>query len=93
MASRYSFLLKATGSSILRAADRWDDLFHAATGGKKSERNTLQGFAKHSEEMYWFVSTLVRAEQQGASDTRLMQLEPTDNIKDLHDFLCMYKMA
>lgn len=88
IASKYNFLLQDTKSAILRAADRWEDLWHGVIQGSGSETRQRQGFAKHTEEMCWLVRKLVNAGHQEAPECRYTQIVPTDNIKDLHEFLC-----
>ncbi|KAH9204381.1 hypothetical protein DL95DRAFT_496564, partial [Leptodontidium sp. 2 PMI_412] len=91
MTSRYSCLLQDTEGAILRAADRWEDLWHTVTEENRPEEPPLQGFVRHSKELSWFVRKLVHAGNLEVPNCRYTQVEPTDNIQDFHDFLCKYK--
>ncbi|TGO50934.1 hypothetical protein BOTNAR_0374g00040 [Botryotinia narcissicola] len=44
MTLRCSLVLEATGAAILRAADRWEDLWRTVTEGSKTRTMTGQGF-------------------------------------------------
>ncbi|THV47489.1 hypothetical protein BGAL_0307g00130 [Botrytis galanthina] len=93
MTLRCSLVLEATGAAILRAADRWEDLWRTVTEGSKTRTMTGQGFVEHSDELCWLVRTLVQQGQLKVPDCRYTHILPTDNIKDFHDFLCRYKIT
>jgi len=88
MSSRYSFLLSETESTILRATHRWEKLWLNLSEGNKPGSPLWQGFVKHTEELCWFVRKLAHLGHPDAPDCRYRRIEPTDNIMDLHDFIC-----
>lgn len=93
MTSRTNLFLSATDKIILRAASRWETLWNYMTTRLEEQGTQLKGFNRHASELSWFIRLLIKVETLELSESRYMQLVPTDSISDLHSFLQKYKDA
>ncbi|SMY28595.1 unnamed protein product [Zymoseptoria tritici ST99CH_1A5] len=87
MTARHWSLLPTTQTIILRAADRWEQLWHSLTDRDGSEEPPLKGFTKNNEELCSFVRMLVRAGNIEVPGCRYTRIQPTDDIGHLNQFL------
>ncbi|SMQ54939.1 unnamed protein product [Zymoseptoria tritici ST99CH_3D7] len=87
MIARHWSLLPATQSTILRTADRWEQLWHSLTERDGSEGPPLKGFTKNNEELCSFVRMLIRAGNAEVTGCRYTTIQPTDDIGHLNQFL------
>ncbi|PSN73800.1 hypothetical protein BS50DRAFT_614831 [Corynespora cassiicola Philippines] len=91
VASRMNFLSSATAEAILRALDRWKDLWDLANKDEEDGLLLQKGFEKHAVEYWWLARTVVKIGQLGDQSCRYMQPIPSDSAKDLNDFVRMYR--
>ncbi|KJX93131.1 hypothetical protein TI39_contig4389g00005 [Zymoseptoria brevis] len=87
MTARHWSLLPATQTITLRAADRWERLWHSLTDRDDSKGPPLKGFTKNNEELCSFVRMLVRAGDVEVPSCRYTTIQPTDDIGHLNQFL------
>ncbi|RDW74798.1 hypothetical protein BP6252_05940 [Coleophoma cylindrospora] len=91
MTSKTSFLAQATAESIFSATDQWKELWDTATERDGREHLLQVGFARHAVEFCWLTRALAKIGKLGDPTSRYMQIEPTDSIKHLHEFIRKYK--
>jgi hypothetical protein len=90
MAARHWNLLPATSTLILRAADRWEELWRSAISCRTPGDPPLRGFTNMNVDLCHFVRMIVRAGGTETPGCRYTRLEATDDIRDLNDFLRIF---
>ena len=86
-----NFLAPATVEVILRALERWKNMWDVVSKNGEDGFVSHKGFERHAVEYWWLARTLLKIEQSGVQSCRYMQPTPSDSAKDLHDFILKYK--
>lgn len=90
--ARTSCLGPSSFQAILRATDRWQQLWGA---GPPPPPNGSDGvhkhaFLRHAGETCWLVRAVVKVAQSGDASSGYMQSPSADDFSDLHDFIRQY---
>lgn len=81
-------LLPTSAPAILRAIDRWEELWQAAAGRMDPDRLRMSGFVRHSGEMCWLARKLVEFCLSGRDRTSpYFQRTGHDSPDELHGLL------
>lgn len=85
---RKNGLADQASNTLLRGTDRWKELWEAVAEKEKSKPD---GFAKHVTEFWGLTRMVIRAGQSGDTSCRYLRNEVTDSLKNIHDFMQLYK--
>jgi hypothetical protein len=89
--SRSGLLLVSTHDVLLRATNRWKELWHTVYSRNVSENMCLVGFTKHCFELCWLAQKILEVarsgEAKGSYMTTYMTSVPTDSMDQLHEFI------
>lgn len=87
-AARATCLLETSAPAILRALDRWQELWRATVGQMDSEQLRMSGFVRHTEEFCWLARKLIEYSLSGRDQTSpFFQGSGHESLKELHDLL------
>ncbi|KAF2831592.1 hypothetical protein CC86DRAFT_283308, partial [Ophiobolus disseminans] len=85
--SRSGLLTPSTHQVLLRATSRWKGLWHLVQTRAVSSRKRPIGFEKYGLELWWLAVKILELAQSGDTQTQYMKSTPTDNLKQLHNFI------
>ncbi|KAL2021720.1 hypothetical protein VTK56DRAFT_6663 [Thermocarpiscus australiensis] len=86
--ARLMTLLRSSASAILRALDRWQELWRATAGTLDAEHLRRSGFVRHSGELHWLARKLVEHSLSGKDKTSAyLQGVDHETLNELHEFL------
>ncbi|KAF1845290.1 uncharacterized protein K460DRAFT_311499, partial [Cucurbitaria berberidis CBS 394.84] len=88
--SRTGLLIPSTFSSLLRATNRWKEVWHPVSSRELSTGGRLVGFAKYGLELWWLTQKILELAPFEDTQSRYMIRRPTDSLKELHDFIQQY---
>ena len=86
--ARFMSLLQCSAPAILRATDRWEELWRATAGRLGDEKLRMIGFARHSGEFCWLARKLVEYSLAGKDKTSpYFQGVGHESLKELHELV------
>ncbi|KAF1829634.1 hypothetical protein BDW02DRAFT_138470 [Decorospora gaudefroyi] len=88
--SRTGLLVSSTFPRLLRATNRWKEVWHIVSSREVSSGGRLVGFAKYGLELWWLTQKILELAQREDTQFRYMVNRPTDSLKELHDFIQRY---
>lgn len=88
--SRSGLLLLSIHDVLLRATNRWKDLWHTVHSKNVSENTCLVGFTKHCLELCWLAQKILEVARFGEAKSSYMTGVPTDSLNQLHEFIKEY---
>ncbi|CAN9107951.1 unnamed protein product [Alternaria alternata] len=88
--SRAALLTPSSYRDLLRATKRWKELWDTLHTKREAERKKSLGFVKHGLEMWWVTCKVLELAHAGDSQSRYMEVSPTDSLIELHSFLKQY---
>ncbi len=88
--SRAALLVPSSHADLLRATNRWKELWDALHTRREVEHRPSLGFVKHGLEMWWVTSKVLELANAGDVQSRYMALGPTDSLSELHEFIKRY---
>jgi hypothetical protein len=88
--SRAALLTPSSYRDLLRATKRWKELWDTLHTKHEAERKKSLGFVKHGLEMWWVTCKVLELAHAGDSQSRYMEVSPTDSLIELHSFLKQY---
>ncbi|KAF2653773.1 hypothetical protein K491DRAFT_502298 [Lophiostoma macrostomum CBS 122681] len=88
--SRTSLLLSSLYQPLLRATDRWKELWDAAHARQGLEQAHFVGFTKYGAELHWLARKLIKFAHEGNTKCRYMLAMPTDSLRDLHELIKLH---
>jgi hypothetical protein len=84
--SRTELLVPSTFPSLLRATNRWKDVWHPVSSREVSSGGRL----KYGLELWWLTKKILELAQHEDIQSRYMMSRPTESLKELHDFIQQY---
>jgi hypothetical protein len=88
--SRTGMLVRSTFQVLLRATNRWKEVWHLVSSREVSSGGHLVGFAKYGLELWWLTQKILKLAQLNDAQSRYMISRPTDSLEELHDFIQLY---
>jgi hypothetical protein len=86
-----NLLAPMTIEPMLRATDRWKNLWNVLSLDNEGNPLPHLGFEKHAQEYWWLARTLLTVVRTGDQSCRYLQPAPCDSVHDLHDFIRKHK--
>ncbi|KAF2846230.1 hypothetical protein T440DRAFT_501970 [Plenodomus tracheiphilus IPT5] len=88
--SRTGLLMPSTHDVLLRATDRWKDLWELVQSRNNAEKRRPIGFTKYGLELWWLAQKILKLAQREDTQSPYMTSKPTDSLKELHEFIQRY---
>jgi hypothetical protein len=85
--SRSGLLLLSTHDVLLRATNRWKELWHTIYSRDVPEKACLVGFTKHCLELCWLAQKILEVARSGEAKGSYTTSVPTDSMDQLHEFI------
>ncbi|KAK7180393.1 hypothetical protein PSPO01_13550 [Paraphaeosphaeria sporulosa] len=89
-AARTSLLASSSYTALLRATNRWKELYDVVYAHSNISETQLVGFVKYSVELWWLARKLLELAHTGKDKSRYLAGTPTDSRRDLRNFVERY---
>jgi hypothetical protein len=88
--SRTSLVVTSLYQPLLRATNRWKELWVALRTRHRSEQGQFVGFTKYGPELCWLAQKLLQLTQSADSRCRYMKAIPSNSFRDLHELIKLH---
>jgi hypothetical protein len=88
--ARTGLLISATYEVLLRAINRWKDLWDNSHARDMPSKRRLAGFTKYCLELWQLAHKILEVAQDRNPESAYMMHKPTDSLKELHSFIQHY---
>ena len=82
--------MPSTHDVLLRATNRWRELWNTVYSENIPQKSGLVGFTKYSLELCWLAQKILEVSRYGGAKSLYMTSVPTDSLNQLHNFLREY---
>lgn len=93
MVSKNSGLAKTVTPVLLRATDRWRQLWDKAVAEDELVEHKLCGWQKHAKEFWRLLRAIVDAVRSGDLNCQYMRSAAVDTSEALNEFIRKYEQA
>jgi hypothetical protein len=88
--SRTSLVVTSLYPSLLRASNRWRELWLSVQARHKPEQGQFVGFTKYGPELCWLAEKLLELTKSADVQCRYMKAVPSNSLGDLHELIKLY---
>jgi hypothetical protein len=82
--------MPSTYPTLLRATNRWKELWHHVYSKDLLDNKKLVGFTRYGLELWWLAQKILDLTHTGDLSSPYMASGPTDSLEELHGFIRKY---
>ncbi|KAH7128488.1 hypothetical protein B0J11DRAFT_459120 [Dendryphion nanum] len=88
--SRTNLLASSSYLILLRATNRWREVWEKVKSRQTREQLPPFGFTKYGLELWWLAQKILELAQSNDSESKYMSGAPTNSLQELHEFIRLH---